>query len=151
MVTRQEVLHRLQAVHDPEIPDLSIVDMGMVTDVVVTNDSVEVTLRPTYIGCPALDWIKSAVERALEPTIAEVQFNMTALWSTSDLSEQGRDRLKRFGIAPPREGGEAVECPHCGSDDTHMTSPFGSTLCRSIYYCQHCQVPFEAWKTLGRA
>lgn len=147
-MTKQEVLNRLKSVHDPEIPDLSIVDMGMVTDVVVTDDTVRVTLRPTYIGCPALDWIRTAVENALEPATARIQFDMTAMWSTSDLSPEGRAKLQAFGIAPPRLDGEEVECPQCGSDNTHMTSQFGPTLCRAIYYCQHCQVPFEAWKTV---
>lgn len=146
-MTRQEVLERLKSVHDPEIPDLSIVDMGVVLDVLVSDDSVQVTLRPTYIACPALDWIRSAVETALAPSRAVVQYHMTASWSTADMSSEGRAQLKAFGIAPPQRAGEPVACPQCGSSDTEMTSAFGSTLCRAIYYCQRCQGPFEAWKT----
>lgn len=147
-MTRQEVLDRLKSVHDPEIPGLSIVDMGVVLDVLVADDTVQVTLRPTYIGCPALDWIRSAVERALTPISALVRYDMTAMWSTADMSAEGRTQLKAFGIAPPPSAGEPMECPQCGSDDTQMTSPFGSALCRAIYYCPHCQEPFEAWKTV---
>jgi ring-1,2-phenylacetyl-CoA epoxidase subunit PaaD len=147
-MTRDEVLDRLKAVDDPEIPGLSIVDMGMVTAILVTDGDVRVTLRPTYIGCPALDVIRTAVERALKPARAWVAFDMTAPWSTEDVTAKGKDALKAFGIAPPRPPSLQVECPECGSENTRMTSPFGSTLCRAVYYCEQCHVPFEAWKTV---
>ena len=147
-MTRQEVMNRLKSVHDPEIPGLSIVDMGAVLDVAVADDMVQVTLRPTYIGCPALDWIRSAVEKALAPAPALVRYEMTALWSTADMSSEGHAQLKAFGIAPPQPGDGPIACPHCGSDDTELTSPFGSALCRAIHYCRDCQEPFEAWKTV---
>lgn len=145
-MTKQDVLDRLKTVNDPEIPGLSIVDLGMVIAVAVQDDSIQVTLRPTYLGCPALDWIRAAVERALRPMAASVQYNMTDLWSATDITVDGRASLKAFGIAPANEDRPVIECPQCGSEETHMTSPFGSARCRTIYYCDTCRQPFEAWK-----
>ncbi len=147
-MTSDQVLDRLKSVHDPEIPDLSIVEMGMVMAVSVSDDAIRVTLRPTYIGCPALDWIRIGVENALKPAAASVQFDMGAIWSASDITPEGKAKLQAFGIAPPQLDSQPVRCPQCGSENTRRTSQFGSTLCRSMYYCEHCQEPFEAWKTV---
>lgn len=148
-MTRQEVLDRLRSVYDPEIPGLSIVDMGLVASVSVMEDKVEVILRPTFIACPALDWIRRHAEEALSPLEAHVEFDVSRAWSSADMSAGGRDMLQSFGIAPPptRDAG-TVPCPLCGSNQTACSSPFGSALCRAQYYCHECQQPFEAWKTV---
>jgi ring-1,2-phenylacetyl-CoA epoxidase subunit PaaD len=147
-MTRADVLERLRTVHDPEIPDLSIVDLGMVAGVAVADDEVHITLKPTFIGCPALDWIRTDIEQAVGPLRAWVQYDMTSIWTTDDLTEDARSVLKAFGIAPPPNHNGRLQCPLCGGADTHQTSPFGSTLCRAMYYCQGCQQPFEAWKSI---
>ncbi|MCL5116775.1 MAG: phenylacetate-CoA oxygenase subunit PaaJ [Firmicutes bacterium] len=146
-MTPEEVWERLHTVPDPEIPGLSIVDLGMVVSVEV-DPTVRIVLRPTFIGCPALDWMRAHVEEALAPHPAEVEFAMTMAWSTTDISEDGRRKLQEFGVAPPHTGDTPVPCPLCGSSDTRRQAAFGSTLCRASYYCEGCHQPFEAWKTI---
>lgn len=146
MVTQEVVWEKLRTVRDPEIPTLSIVDLGMVAGVIVTSEQVHVTLRPTFMGCPALDWIRERTIAALQPLPAHVTYDYTHPWSSADMTEPGREQLKAFGIAPPVDPGRAVSCPHCQSLDTCQTSSFGGTLCRSLYYCNQCKQPFDAWK-----
>ncbi len=142
-----EILDTLKTVTDPEIPTLNIVDLGMVVSASGDPDIV-IVLRPTYLGCPALDWIAQAVRKALEPLECQVSFDRTQIWSSTDMTEPGRARLSQFGIAPPPDDANMVPCPLCGSNNTHQSSPFGSTLCRSSYYCQDCRQPFETWKRI---
>ncbi len=145
-MTRDMVLERLSTVNDPEIPDLSIVDLGMVESIIVTHERVHVTLRPTFVACPALDWIRDRAEAALQPMKAHVSYDFDHPWSGNDMTAQGRRHLQSFGIAPPQDPSHAVSCPLCQSQDTYQSSIFGATLCRSLYYCKNCQQPFEAWK-----
>lgn len=148
VVTQAEVWEKLGTVPDPELPDLSIVDLGMVDHVAIENGMVHVELMPTFVGCPALHWIQDKVEKALAPFPATVEFVYHTPWTTDRMSPQGRERLTAWGVAPPNRSGQPLACPLCGSDQTHRTSEFGPSLCRSIYYCDTCQQPFEAWKTL---
>ncbi len=145
-MTQEELWERLKTVDDPEMPGVSIVDLGMVVEFSLDGDEADVTLKPTFIGCPGLDWMKMRVQRALKPLASHVHYDMTRIWSQEDLTDEGREKLRVSGIAPPQLHSDLVECPMCGSTDTHRSSQFGSTLCRSIFYCESCQQPFEAWK-----
>jgi len=143
------VLERLRGVTDPELPVVSIVDLGMVERIEVRPDRIEVELLPTFVGCPAQELIRAAVIEALEPlgTSAVVGFSFRLPWTTDRITDTGRERLAGAGIAPPAEPGE-VRCPHCGSDRVAMDAAFGSTQCRSLFYCRGCRQPFEAFKPI---
>lgn len=136
----------LETVSDPEIPVVSVVDLGIVRE--VTPDRVLIT--PTYTGCPATQ----VIERDLRAALDEAGFGSVRLettlsppWTTDWISEQGRARLKAYGIAPPTPRGErAVECPQCGSTDTEEISRFGSTPCKALWRCRTCAEPFDLFK-----
>ncbi|HEY3073354.1 MAG TPA: 1,2-phenylacetyl-CoA epoxidase subunit PaaD [Candidatus Limnocylindrales bacterium] len=139
----------LAGVHDPEIPTVSIVDLGLVHDVQVTRDHITVELLPTFLGCPALDLIRSTVADALAVLgrPVDVEFTFAVPWTTERLTPRGRDGLKAAGIAPPADAGN-VRCPYCDSAQVIMDSAFGPTLCRSLFYCRDCRQPFEQFKTV---
>lgn len=161
MVTEAAVLAALEDVKDPEIPPVSVVDMGMVSAVRVDGDRVEIDMTPTFVGCPALGIIRRDVVARVAQVEGvgpvEVRFVFDPPWTSERITPLGRERLKSFGIAPPvaeTPGGglinldEVPPCPFCGSADTHMENLFGPTACRSIYYCDGCRQPFEAMKTV---
>lgn len=150
----------LARVADPEIPAVSVVDMGMIEEVSVSGDDVRVVVLPTFTGCPAIAEIVSDVRDAVESIegvgAVEVATTFTPPWTTDRITEQGRSRLKRFGLAPPTGAGPVLiteiglpkiaTCPFCGSTDTHNENAFGPTPCRSLYYCEACRNPFEQFK-----
>lgn len=148
------------AVADPEIPVLTIEDLGILRDVTVAEGGrVEVTLTPTYSGCPAVDTIRAEVERVLAEqgcADAVVRTVLAPAWTTDWISDEGRRKLAGFGIAPPgRCGGagsvaavELVRCPQCGSADTRLLSRFGSTACKALRVCTRCREPFDHFKPL---
>jgi ring-1,2-phenylacetyl-CoA epoxidase subunit PaaD len=147
----------LAAVVDPEIPVLTIEDLGILRDVTVAEDGrVEVTITPTYSGCPAVDTIRSEVERVLAEhgfADAAVRTVLAPAWTTDWITDAGRRKLEEFGIAPPgrcaRAGPATVElvrCPHCGSADTRLLSRFGSTACKALRGCNRCREPFDHFK-----
>jgi ring-1,2-phenylacetyl-CoA epoxidase subunit PaaD len=154
---RQRVWDTAAQVVDPEIPVLTIADLGVLRDVTVTDDGVEVAITPTYSGCPAMNMIALEIELALEkegirnPKIRTV---LSPAWTTDWMSEQGRRKLKDYGIAPPRAGGgrralfgeEQVACPQCGSTQTELLSEFGSTSCKALWRCKACREPFDYFK-----
>jgi ring-1,2-phenylacetyl-CoA epoxidase subunit PaaD len=156
----EEILQRLEVVKDPEIPVLSLVDMGVITQVGYTPEGVlEVNMTPTFVGCPAMDAMRKGVEEVLtEMGIErfEVRITFERPWSSDKITDRGRAALKQFGLAPPPIHGsvieldmlEHVQCPYCSSDQTVMKSPFGPTLCRSLHYCNHCKQAFEQFKPL---
>ena len=148
-VTRDAVLAALEHVADPEIPAVSIVDLGVVLDVAVDHDSIRVELLPTFVGCPALEVIKASVIGALEPfgKSVEAEFTWRVPWTSDRITARGRDRLAGSGFAPPAAP-EDVTCPYCGSDRVAMDSAFGPTQCRSLFYCRACRQPFEAFKPI---
>jgi len=152
MVTAAHVREALAAVKDPEIPTCSITDLGIVHDVRVTAERIEIDLLPTFAGCPALDVIKRDVEQAardLAPEV-EVRFVNAPPWTSDRLNDDASDSLKAFGISPPLlQIGRAhnVTCPYCGSDQTVEESAFGPTPCRTVRYCNSCRNPFEGFKT----
>jgi ring-1,2-phenylacetyl-CoA epoxidase subunit PaaD len=137
----------LETVADPEIPGVSIVDLGMVERVDVDARGIEVELLPTFVGCPAQELIRTAVMDALarlgRPTT--VGFSFRVPWTSDRISDVGRERLAASGFAPPAEP-SAVRCPYCGSGTVAMDSAFGPTQCRSLFYCRECRQPFEAFK-----
>ncbi|HYG60174.1 MAG TPA: 1,2-phenylacetyl-CoA epoxidase subunit PaaD [Symbiobacteriaceae bacterium] len=161
MVTEAALWAALEDVKDPEIPPVSVVDMGMVSRVAVEGEQVLVEMTPTFVGCPALDIIRRDVTRRLAQVsgvdAVEVRFVFDPPWTSERITPQGRERLKSFGIAPPTcgvmAGGllsleEVPPCPYCGSGDTHMENMFGPTACRAIYYCDSCRQPFEGMKNV---
>ncbi len=142
---------------DPEIPVLTIEDLGILRDVRLTGDSVEVVITPTYSGCPAMTAIAHDVEAALHRAgfdQVRVRRVLAPAWTTDWLSEDGRRKLAAYGIAPPAGpagqgvlfGGAPVACPRCGSVATEVISAFGSTPCKSLHRCLTCREPFDAFK-----
>lgn len=154
-LTEDDVRAALAGVCDPEIPTVSIVDLGIVERVAIDGATVEVDLLPTFAGCPALDVIRDDVEGTMRALglEARVRFVTTPPWTTERLTDTGREALRGFGIAPPvlRIGRKPapVACPYCGATSTVEDSAFGPTLCRSIRYCPSCRNPFEAFKQKG--
>ncbi len=158
-LTPDAVWAALDDVPDPEIPVVSVVELGMVREVRVDGDRVHVDLTPTFAGCPAFHAIRAAVEgrlAALGAREVEVHRRLAPPWSSDDLTDAARRKLADFGIAPPAPHGGAplplldapVACPRCGSLDTELTSAFGSALCREIHRCRSCLEPFERFKPL---
>jgi ring-1,2-phenylacetyl-CoA epoxidase subunit PaaD len=158
MITEKEIWSALEIVKDPEIPTLSMVDMGIITKVEVKGESnVYVEMTPTFTGCPAIKMMENMVaERLKEIGIETVEVKTTfdKPWNSNKLTERGLMCLKKHGLAPPpkHEGEITMEllehsvCPHCGSKNTDMKTPFGPTLCRSMHYCNDCLQAFEQFK-----
>lgn len=152
---RSRVLRWLDAVPDPELPPVSITDLGIVRDVQVEDDTVVVALTPTYAGCPATDVIAADVERALHEHGIErvrIEQRLSPPWTTDWITPRGRERLHAEGIAPPGSAGLAegpvvvgaiVRCPRCASSATTEISHFGSTPCKALYRCDACKEPFD--------
>ncbi len=146
------ILERARAVAatvcDPEIPGLSIADLGVLRDVVPAEDGVEVRLTPTYSGCPAMEMIAADVRAALARAgiaPARVRLVLAPAWSTDMITPEGHAHLASLGIAPPVRGA-VPRCPRCGSAETEMLAEFGSTACKSIRRCLACREPFDAFK-----
>jgi ring-1,2-phenylacetyl-CoA epoxidase subunit PaaD len=137
----------LSSVHDPEIPTVSIVDLGLVHEVRIGPDRIAIELLPTFVACPALEVIRARVAEALADfdRAAEVTFTFAVPWTTDRLTPEGAAGLRRAGIAPPSEPAD-VRCPFCESARVAMDGLFGPTLCRSLFYCRECRQPFEAFK-----
>jgi ring-1,2-phenylacetyl-CoA epoxidase subunit PaaD len=156
-ITEDQVVDALREVYDPEIPNLSLVDLGIYRGVEIGADGITVRITPTFVGCPALEYMREMiVERfaALYPDLpVQVEVTMDRPWTSEQISEEGRRRLKTSGFAPPPRGSmirlePLVECPYCGSRNTMLENPFGPTLCRAIYYCKACRQPFEQFKAV---
>jgi ring-1,2-phenylacetyl-CoA epoxidase subunit PaaD len=139
----------LATVHDPEIPTVSIVDLGLVHSISVADERIAVELLPTFVACPALEVIRSTVVDAVAVLgrPVDVSFTFAVPWTTERLSDAGKAGLRRAGIAPPAEP-SAVRCPFCAGGDVAMDSAFGPALCRSLFYCRACRQPFEAFKPI---
>ena len=157
--SREEILRWLGQVADPEIPVLSITDLGIVRDVEI-GETVTVALAPTYSGCPATEVIEHSVLAALREhgvEHAEIRRVLSPPWTTDWISDEGREKLREYGIAPPQEGtgkrallgGKVdVACPRCGTTATERVSEFGSTACKAAYRCRECLEPFEYFKCI---
>ncbi|MGA2053863.1 MAG: 1,2-phenylacetyl-CoA epoxidase subunit PaaD [Bradyrhizobium sp.] len=154
---RQRAWDAAAQVVDPEIPVLTIADLGVLRDVAVSDGRVEVTITPTYSGCPAMNMIALEIELALEREgfrDSKVHTTLSPAWTTDWMSEDGRRKLREYGIAPPEAatsrralfGVERVACPQCGSGDTEVLSEFGSTSCKALWRCKSCREPFDYFK-----
>lgn len=159
-ISAQKIWSILQTVTDPEVPVLTIIDLGIVRDVKVEDDKVEVIITPTYSGCPAMDVISMNIRMALlQEGILNISIKqvLSPAWTTDWMSEEGKQKLKAYGIAPPHykqivcEPGlfskeEAIQCPRCNSYNTKLISQFGSTACKALYQCNDCKEPFDYFK-----
>jgi ring-1,2-phenylacetyl-CoA epoxidase subunit PaaD len=161
MVTVERVWDALAEVPDPEIPVISLVDLGVVRDVSVEGERVRVEFTPTFLGCPAVDLMRDRMAEALRALGAEPEIEVVLddSWSTDRITPDGRRKLRESGFAPPapREAvaptlvqleSRAFRCPYCGSADTRLENIFGPTPCRSIRWCESCRQPFEQFKTI---
>lgn len=149
-LTEAAVRAVLAEIPDPELPVLSVVDLGVIHRVVVSPDSIHVAILPTFVGCPALDVIRDSITTRLTAAFGRpvhVQPTFEVPWTSDRISAAGRAALVSAGIAPPTSDG-AVGCPICTSRDVVMDSAFGPTQCRSLYYCRGCRQPFEAMKSV---
>lgn len=158
-ITPEDVYAALEQVYDPEIPMLSIVDLGIVRGIEVSPERVRVSITPTFVGCPALEMIRTTIcEKLKERGVQEVEVHVdySVPWSTNRITDRGRAILAERGFAPPpRFEGEfepeillTAQCPHCGSTNTTLRTPFGPALCRAIYFCHDCRQAFEQFKPL---
>jgi ring-1,2-phenylacetyl-CoA epoxidase subunit PaaD len=161
MVTEAAVWDALAEIPDPEIPVISLVDLGVVRDVAVEGARVRVEFTPTFLGCPALDVMRDAMAEKVRELGGEpdVQVINDDSWSTDRISAEGREKLRESGFAPPAPRGKSkptlvqlqsavFRCPYCGSTDTRLENIFGPTPCRSLRYCASCRQPFEQFKTI---
>jgi ring-1,2-phenylacetyl-CoA epoxidase subunit PaaD len=157
----EQVWEALAEIPDPEIPVISIVELGVVRDVVVENGSVRVEFTPTFLGCPALEVMRDQMAAVIRQLGAEpdVQVVLDDSWSTDRITPEGREKLRASGFAPPapRSAGQpklvqlqssVFRCPYCGSTETRLENIFGPTPCRSLRYCESCRQPFEQFKTI---
>ena len=153
----RRVWSALDHVNDPEIPTVSVVEMGIIDDVVVDGSKVSLAMIPTFSGCPALDMIKEDIRLALVDAGFDAEVSVSRKpWTTDRLQETAKEKMKLIGLAPPHRHGGNIEleffapaaCPYCASMDTVMENQFGPTLCRSIYYCNACRQSFEKFKPL---
>ena len=160
MVENDTIWSLLKEISDPEVPVLSIVDLGIVRDVRETDGEAEVVITPTYSGCPAMDMIRMNIRAALDQhgyQRARITTVLSPAWTTEWMSEEGKDKLRAYGIAPPTplqqvchtklfHRDEAIQCPHCQSYHTTLISEFGSTACKALYRCEVCKEPFDYFK-----
>ena len=157
MVAEAQVWAALEEIPDPEIPVVSLVELGVIRSVDVQNDHVRIEFTPTFLGCPALETMKRAMEEKIPG--AEVAVIQDDSWSTDKITPAGREKLRAAGFAPPapREASapklvqlqaNVFRCPYCGSTETRLENIFGPTPCRSLRYCESCRQPFEQFKTI---
>ncbi|MFS4494734.1 1,2-phenylacetyl-CoA epoxidase subunit PaaD [Maribacter sp. 2308TA10-17] len=156
----QQLIPILEKVSDPEIPVLSIMEMGVVRSAFVHNNEVLVKITPTYSGCPAMDVIGDDIKSALQNAgfNATVELVLSPAWTTDWITKKGRQALEEYGIAPPLEANadkeallenkRIVKCTNCGSTETQLVSQFGSTACKALFKCESCQEPFDYFKCL---
>lgn len=159
MIDEQHIWNVLEDVKDPEVPVLSVVDLGIVRSVKTSDDKIDIVITPTYSGCPAMDVINMDIRlKLIEKGFRNItiQQQLSPAWTTDWMSEQGKKKLKDFGIAPPNPKQqfctsemfqqEAVQCPRCNSWHTELISQFASTACKSMYRCLDCKEAFDHFK-----
>ena len=159
-ISIQKIWSILESVVDPEVPVLTVTDLGIIREVKLNEDEVEVIITPTYTGCPAMDMIAMNIRLALiEQGYQKIKITsvLSPAWTTDWMSEAGKEKLKAYGIAPPNPKqavcdtklfaeGEAIQCPLCNSYHTKLISQFGSTACKALYQCEDCREPFDYFK-----
>ena len=161
MVSAEQVWEALAEIPDPEIPVISLVDLGVIRDVEVDDGRVRIEFTPTFLGCPALEVMLNAMAERIRELGAEPEINVRTddSWSTDRITPAGREKLRASGFAPPAPRKAAApslvqlqtnvfRCPYCGSTDTRLENIFGPTPCRSLRYCASCRQPFEQFKTI---
>ncbi len=158
--TVESIRDILRRVDDPEIPGLSVIDLGVIPAIAVDNNDITITLTPTFSGCPAIDYMQSEIISAVQTAFPEYTVKVTVsfevTWNSNLITDAGREVLKKRGFAPPPKHDGFIEldillsvaCPQCGGTHTVLQSPFGPTLCRSIHYCNTCSEAFEQFKPL---
>ena len=151
--TKEAIWKILEFVYDPEVPVLSILDLGIVRDIKLNKDEVEVIITPTYTGCPAMDMISMDIKmKLLENGFKNFKITsvLSPAWTTDWMTEEGKRKLKEYGIAAPNKKFEiatdGIECPLCNSTNTKLKSEFGSTACKALYQCRDCKEPFDYFK-----
>lgn len=157
-VTEEHIWQILEEVPDPEVPVLNLLDLGIIRDVKLNEEEIEVIVTPTYSGCPATSMINMAIKmKLIERGFNNIKITnqLSPAWTTDWMTEEGKQKLKAYGIAPPvysKNSDELfsktdeVECPLCGSKHTHLVSQFGSTACKALYQCDDCREPFDYFK-----
>ena len=159
-MSTDQILAWLQAVKDPEIPTISLIDLGVVRGVSIdeATGKVSVHLTPTFAGCPAMDYMRRDVERTLQAhgvPLVEVTISLREAWTSDMITEAGREALRQHKLSPPPVLGthvldldflEYAECPNCHGNNTELRTPFGATLCRAVHYCHDCRQLFEQFK-----
>ena len=150
VITQEGIYEILESVTDPEIPVITITDLGIVREIKIENDFVEVIITPTYSGCPAMLEIEKNIHNQLKSEGID-QFKITTVlspaWTTDWMTERGKRKLQEYGIAPPNPiAPENIECPQCGSKNTQLLSEFGSTACKALFKCNDCLEPFDYFK-----
>ncbi|MDE3058502.1 MAG: phenylacetate-CoA oxygenase subunit PaaJ [Bacteroidota bacterium] len=159
VTTKKHILSLLREVHDPEIPVLNIVELGIVHNVEIRGEQIHVAITPTYSGCPAMQMIRNDIIGTLNNNgFHDVKINTvySPAWTSNKLDASAKEKLKEFGIAPPENTSEVVvalpdsrmKCPFCNSLNTELRSEFSSTACKSLYFCNDCSQPFEHFKEL---
>jgi ring-1,2-phenylacetyl-CoA epoxidase subunit PaaD len=161
MLNKEEIFSLIKEIPDPEIPVITISELGVIRDVSVNGDSVEVKITPTYSGCPALQRMENDIREILAQSGVQ-NLKITTVysppWTTDWLTEEAKEKLRKYGIAPPEKTTEdkswltgkskIVKCPRCGSANTKLISQFGSTACKALYQCQDCLEPFDYFKCI---
>lgn len=159
-IATKKIWELLETVNDPEVPVLSVTDLGIIRDVKINDNEIEVVITPTYSGCPAMDVVSMNIRLVLLQygfRNVKVTTVLSPAWTTDWMSEHGKEKLKAFGIAPPTakqqvchtelfHEGEAIQCPRCNSYNTRLISQFGSTACKALYACEDCKEPFDYFK-----
>lgn len=162
MYSKQQILNLLSEIPDPEIPVISIIDLGVIRDILILNETdIELKITPTYSGCPAMKQIEDDVRKKLTETgFTNITINtiFSPPWTTDWIPEEAKEKLRKYGIAPPENSTEdknwltgkhsVVKCPRCKSQKTKLISQFGSTACKALYQCQDCLEPFDYFKCI---
>ena len=157
-LSKEQVYEWLSTVTDPEVPALNILDLGIVRNVEINGAEVKIAITPTYSGCPAMDVISIGIRMALMScgiSKVDIELQLSPAWTTDWMTEEGKQKLKAYGIAPPHRKAfqplglfeeDKVTCPRCGSEETELVSQFGPTSCKALYKCLSCKEPFEHFK-----
>ena len=156
---REKVYDWLREVMDPEIPVLSLVDLGVIAEVEVSGDTIKIIMMPTFVGCPALELMQTEIRDTLAAKgvdHVDIEISYKKPWTSDMISAAGKEALKKFGLAPPASRQlfsdvdffEHAVCPRCGNNNTDLKNIFGATLCRSIHYCNDCKEAFEQFKAI---
>ena len=157
-LSKEQVYEWLSTVTDPEVPALNILDLGIVRNIDINSTEVKISITPTYSGCPAMDVISIGIHMALMSrgiSKVDIELQLSPAWTTDWMTEEGKRKLKAYGIAPPHRKAfqplglfeeDKVSCPRCGSEETELVSQFGPTSCKALYKCLSCKEPFEHFK-----